>query len=115
MRGLAIADLDGDGRKELCVITARGFAIALNHRCAKLWACALPSDPIAVAAFGAEGGQPGRLVVACRAGAVYVLDASGNFSGQAQLGGLPARMVRLGDSAVALATAEGQAAAYRVR
>ena len=115
MRGLAIADLDGDGRKELCVITARGFAIVLNHRCVKLWARALPSDPTAVAVFGAEGGHPGRLVVACRSGAVYVLDASSEFLAQGQVDGVPARMVRLSDSAVALATAEGQAAAYRVR
>lgn len=74
MRGLAIADLDGDGRKEVCMITARGFVIVLNHRCAKRWARALPSDPTAVAALGAEGEQLDRLVVACRAGAVYVLD-----------------------------------------
>jgi hypothetical protein len=65
-------------------------------------------------AFRAEGGQPGRLVVASRAGAVYVLDASGTLLAQGQMDGLPARMVRLSDREVALATAEGQVAAYRV-
>jgi len=95
MRGLAIADLDGDGRKEICVITARGFAIVLDHRCAKRWARPLPSDPTAVAALGAEGGQPGRLVVACRDGTAYVLDASGRFVARGQLHGLPARLAHV--------------------
>jgi outer membrane protein assembly factor BamB len=115
MRGLSIADLDGDGKKELCVITARGFVIVLNHRCEKLWARSLPSDPTAVVALAAEPARPGRLVIACRDGSLHVLDATGQFLVQAKVPGAPVRMIPLSATDVALATAEGRAVAYRVR
>jgi outer membrane protein assembly factor BamB len=115
MRGLAIADLDGDGKREIAIITARGFVIVLNHRCEKLWARALPSDPTAIAALAAESGRPGRLVVACRTGSVYVQDAVGKILNQGKVDGLPTRLVLLNDVQIALTTADGQLAAYRVR
>jgi hypothetical protein len=115
MRGLAIADLDGDGKREIAIITARGFVIVLNHRCEKLWARALPSDPTAIAALAAESGRPGRLVVACRTGSVYVQDAVGKILNQGKVDGLPTRLVLLNDVQIALTTTDGQLAAYRVR
>lgn len=109
------ADLDGDGKKELAVITARRFAILLNHRCEKLWARPLPSDPTAVVTLAAEAGQPGRLVVSCRDGDMYVLDAAGKFLAQGKADGIPTKMERLSSTEVVISTAEGAALAYRVR
>jgi outer membrane protein assembly factor BamB len=114
MRGLAIADLEGDGKKELCVITSRGLAILLNHRCEKLWAQPLPSDPTAITAIGAQRGQTGRLIVGCREGGVYVLDARGKFLAQNNLGSTVVRAARLGGNQVTLATAEGRVVAFRI-
>lgn len=112
MRGLSIADLTGDGHKEICVVTSRGFLIALTDRCKKLWARRLPSDPLCVQAVDARGDTRGCVLVGCSNGAVYRLDATGAFTGQATVDGTPARMSRTGAATVLVASTRGELAAF---
>jgi hypothetical protein len=115
MRGLGIADLDGDGEKELCVITSRGFIIVLTWTCEKRWAVRLPSDPLSIQALDCGGEADGRVVVGCREAVVYELDAQGAFRGRAQVNGSAQRMEKLGPSRYVVATTEGQAIAFDSR
>ena len=46
MRDLEVADLDGDGTKEIVVATSAGLLVALDHECRKLWARRLASPPV---------------------------------------------------------------------
>jgi outer membrane protein assembly factor BamB len=113
MRGLGLADLDGDGRKEICVATSRGFLIVLTDRCEKVWVRRLPSDPVCVEAVDAGAATPGGVLVGCGDGRLYRLDATGAFTGRAAVKGIPARMSRIGDDTVAIATTGGEVIAYR--
>jgi len=112
MRGLSAADLNGDGRKELCVITSRGFLIVLSDRCKKLWARRLPSDPFVVQAFAARNGAKGCIIVGCRDGSVYKVDPAGAFAAQAGVKGTPAKMARLDRARAVIATNAGELVAY---
>jgi len=114
-RGLAIADLDGDGRKELCVITSRGFVIALTGKCEKLWARRLPCEPLSIVAVDASGRGEGLVAVGLRDGTICQLDAKGRFTAKAQLQGSVLKAVALSESRIAVATSQGQAVALDVR
>jgi len=114
MRGLGIADLDGDGKKELCVITSRGFLIALDWKCNKLWTKRMPSEPISLEVFDAGKDGKGIIVVGCRKGGAYSLDAKGVFTGRTNIGGIPLQIVRLARSEVVSATSKGDVVACRV-
>jgi hypothetical protein len=115
MRGLGIVDLDGDGKSELCVITSRGFVIALDHKCERLWSQRMPSEPISFETFDAADGQRGCIVVGCRQGSIYQLDATGKFEAQAEVKGIPVKMHRLNDAEAIVATSEGKVIAWPVR
>lgn len=114
MRGLAIADLDGDGEKELCVITSRGFLIVLNWQCEKLWSRRLPSEPVSLAAFACTPGRKGCLLVGCRERGIYRLDAKGTFTARARVGVAPGKARALGARRAVIATVEGDLVAYRI-
>jgi hypothetical protein len=115
MRGLSVVDLNGDGNKELCVITSRGFLIAINNRCERLWSQRMPSEPICIEAFDATNGQEGCMVVGCRQGGIYKLDANGKFKAQAEVNGNPVKTRRLTDAKAVIATTEGEVIAWRIR
>ena len=115
MRGMGIADLDGDGRRELCVITSRGFLIVLTNTCEKLWARRWPSEPLALAASAASEGRPGRVVVDCREGGVFALDSSGAFAGQQRGEGAVVEMARLDDTRAVTADEQDRLSAWQVR
>lgn len=115
MRGLAIADLTGNGRKELCVITSRGFLIVLSDRCEKLWSRRLPSEPLAITAFAATGERPGRVVVGCRGGGVFALDADGAFVEQRNVGAAVVSVARLDSARAVTADDQGKLRAWKVR
>jgi hypothetical protein len=113
MRGLSLADLDGNGRKEICVITSRGFLIVLTDRCEKVWARRLPSDPFCVQAVEAEEDTKGCVLVGCSDDAVYRINATGAFTGPSSVEGIPVRMARLGGAEVVVATSKGNITAYK--
>ncbi len=72
MRDLDIADLDGDGKKEILTATFNGLVVALNHRCEKLWARRLPSPPTVLKVAQSQ------IFVGCEDGTIVVLDGKGN-------------------------------------
>ena len=111
VRDLDIADLDGNGKKEILVATSGGLVIALDHRCRKIWARRLPSPPAAVK--GIEQGTS-CVVVGCEDGTLVVLDGQGEVIRMDRATGRPTCIERL-DEGVVLATNEGEVKGVRVK
>ncbi len=77
MRDLLVADLDGDGAKEIITCTSGGLVVALSYECEKLWSKRLASPPNVMAvALSPDGGNP-WLIVGCDDGSIQVLDGTG--------------------------------------
>ncbi len=49
MRDLDVADLNGDGKKELIVGHSEGLIVALSGHCERIWSVGLPSPPVSFA------------------------------------------------------------------
>lgn len=128
MRDLDVADLDGDGKKEIIVATDGGMIVALDCQCRKLWARRLPSPPTVIKALPARGPRQTQILVGCEDGGVLVLaipsvgdrrsptEWAGTPIQSARLTGSPTDIVTLetGDSIIAiLGTDGGQVAGYR--
>ncbi len=104
MRDLDVADLDGDGKKEIVTATAGGLVVCLDHQCRKVWARRLDSPPTALQVAGA------RIVVGCQDGTVVILDGKGDVVRRAKVTGAPSHAVLLAGAAgpvVVLATDKG--------
>jgi outer membrane protein assembly factor BamB len=115
MRDMAIADLDGDAKKEIAVITSRGFLIVLDWQGRRLWGRRLPSEPTALVALGARAGAAGRIAVGCHGGELLALDAQGDFVAHARIEGIPVRIGTLDEARIVVATSKGQLLACQVR
>ncbi len=111
VRDFDIADLDGDGKKELLVAISGGLVLALNHRCEKVWARRLPSPPAVMAWVEAAGAC--RVVAGCEDGTLVVLDGGGEVVRSGRIAGRPTCIVRV-DGDVVLATDEGEVKGWRV-
>ena len=111
VRDFDIADLDGDGKKELLVAISGGLVLALNHRCEKVWARRLPSPPAVMAWVEAAGAC--RVVAGCEDGTLVVLDGGGEVVRSGRITGRPTCIVRV-DGDVVLATDEGEVKGWRV-
>jgi hypothetical protein len=77
MRDLDLADLDGDGKKEIVVGISEGLLVALDHRCQTLWSTRLPSPPLSLRCVTPPGARLPWIVAACDDGSVFALDAKG--------------------------------------
>jgi len=115
MRGLSIVDLDNDGKNELCIITSRGFLIALNNKCERLWSQRMPSEPICIETFDAIDDHNACIVVGCRQGGIYKLNGIGKFTAHEKVKGCPVKASRLSDTEALIAISEEQVIAWRVR
>ncbi|MBC7288237.1 MAG: PQQ-binding-like beta-propeller repeat protein, partial [Armatimonadetes bacterium] len=76
MRGLSVADLDGNGRKEVVAADEGGIVTAFDCAGERLWAVRLPEAPTAVTTVAA--GTKALAAVGTAAGRVYFIDAEGN-------------------------------------
>ena len=123
MRDLDIADLDGDGKKEILAATSSGLVVALSHKCEKVWATKLPAPPAVMKVMtGKNGDRPNgrsvpifpQIVVGCQGGSVYVLDAKGAIVRTGQITGTPTRVTALDDASVLLATDKGEVKRFNV-
>jgi outer membrane protein assembly factor BamB len=83
VRDLDIADLDGDGRKEILTATFNGLVVALSHRCEKIWAKRLPSPPSVLKVAQSQ------IFVGCEDGTVVVLNGKGEVICTGKVSGRP--------------------------
>ena len=77
VRGLEIADIDGDGKKEILAATAAGFVIALDDRCHKRWSTLLPNPPKVMRCVTTPPSKTVLTIVGCENGTVLALDEHG--------------------------------------
>jgi hypothetical protein len=111
VRDFDIADLNGDGKKEILVAVSGGLVLALNHRCEKVWASRLASPPTVMNSIGA-GGEV-RIVAGCEDGTLVVLDGQGEVIQSGRTTGRPTCIGRLGEDVV-LSTDEGEVTRWEV-
>ena len=107
LRAMDLADLNGDGKKEILVGTSAGLVVALDSECRKVWSVRLPNPPVVLQAAG----RPARLFVGCENRAVVGLDGQGAPAAMGQVNGLPTRIL-LDAGKVLIATAKGDVAVF---
>jgi hypothetical protein len=96
MRDLDIADLDGDGRKEILAATSSALIVALDSQCRKVWSKRLPVPPTVMKVMKLQNSP--RIVVACANGAVFVLDGQGAIIRRGAVQGTPTAITALDES-----------------
>lgn len=115
MRDMDVADLNGDGKKELIVGISEGLVVALSNECQKIWSTRLPSPPASLRCVKPADAKLPRVVVGCEDGSVVALDEKGTLIRQGKISGRPTHMLALPTSAgplVVLATDRGEVKAF---
>jgi len=87
VRDLDLADLDGDGKKEILVATSGGRVMALDCQCQKAWVRRLPSPPTVLTCVCTDG-RP-WVAVGCEDGSLVALDGKGEVFGRSSVRGRP--------------------------
>jgi outer membrane protein assembly factor BamB len=117
MRDLDVADLDGDGRKEILAATSAGLVVALDRQCRKRWAVRLAGAPTVMKCVQPAHSAAPWIVIGCQDGAVEVLDGKGTPVRSAKVQGSPTCIEVLHDAPngpwVVLATDQGEVAAFQ--
>ncbi|OGV72325.1 MAG: hypothetical protein A3K19_15300 [Lentisphaerae bacterium RIFOXYB12_FULL_65_16] len=115
LRDFDLADLDGNGKKEILVASWDSLLVALDAACNKVWARRLTSPPTVVRAGRTPTGEV-RVLAGCEDGTVAVLDAHGTPVGKGRIEGRPAKALLLttqdGNQSVAIATLKGSVAVF---
>ncbi len=130
MRDLEVADLDGDGRKEILAATSSGLIVCLDHQCKKRWATRLgsPATVMKCVGYRAEAtmltrsdiapGSTNRefvqrywIVAGCEDGTVIAIDGCGKQFRMDKVAGRPTCIESLQTPTgplVLLATSKGE-------
>ena len=111
MRDLDIGDLDGDGKKEIIAATSKGFVVALDARCARVWTRRLHSPPTVLAFLRAN--EAAWVAAGCEDGSVIVLNGSGEVGGVGKTTGRPTHILRTGDGVV-VGTDRGEVTGWKI-
>ncbi|MBN1341437.1 MAG: VCBS repeat-containing protein [Phycisphaerae bacterium] len=117
MRDLDVADLDGDGKKEIVVATSSGLIVALDHQCGKIWATRLLSPPTVMKCVTPPGMKTSRILVGCDDESVIELDHGGKPMRSTKIIGRPTCIDVLtvdGKPVVLIATGNGQVVGFPV-
>ena len=117
MRDMDVADLNGDGMREIVVGISEGLVVALSHECEKVWSTRLPSAPVSLRCVVPSGSQSPWIVVGCDDGTVVALDQQGKPIRRGKTIGRPLHVETLQTSAgtlVVLATAKGEVTGFKV-
>ena len=73
MRDMDIADLNGDGTKEIVLALSEGLVVALSAKCQRLWSTGLSAAPVTLRCVDPPGAKRSWVVVGCQDGTVAVL------------------------------------------
>ena len=117
LRDLDVADLDGDGKKEILVATDARLLVALNCRCEKVWSKMLASPARALKPIRPRPDALPRIIVGCQDGQVLALGSDGNTIRRGEVDGRPdhiASLTKNGKPLVLLTTTKGQMKALNV-
>ena len=113
MRGLDVADLNGDGKQEIITATSGGLVVALSCKCEKLWSRRMTSPPTVLKAVTPQAAAAPVILVGCEDGGVVVLDGKGQVIRRGQVKGAPTRIEEMllegGRKVVVVGTSQGQA------
>ena len=112
IRDIDVADLNGDGKKEIVVATEAGLVVALDNHCRRLWSLRPPTPPCVLTRIPASG-KAHDVIVACENGDVLELDAQGAIRRRARVSGCPTRITLSPDGRMAIiGTVAGEVAGY---
>jgi len=117
MRDMDVADLDGNGTKEIIVGISEGLVVALSNECKKLWSTRLPSPPVSLRCIAQSGSKPPWILVGCDDGTAAALDEKGSLIRLGQVIGRPIHVVALQTPAGplgVLATDKGEMKGFRI-
>ncbi|MBN2295357.1 MAG: hypothetical protein JXM70_23200 [Pirellulales bacterium] len=117
MRDMHIADLDGDGRKEIVVGLSEGLVVALTDECQKVWSTRLPSPPISLRCVDPPGERLPWVVVGCDDGSVTALNEQGEIVRSGNVTGRPMHIQAFDTPAgtlAVLATDKGEVKGFKI-
>jgi hypothetical protein len=118
VRDMSIADLDGDGKKEVVVGLWSGYVLVLDHQLHRVWSVSMPDTPSVLRAVPAPSGAGCRIVVASENGTVTALDSEGVVLRTDKVEGLPTFIDSYtgsdGSSLVVIGTRRGYVQAFRL-
>ena len=117
LRDMDVADLDGDGKKELVTAVSEGLVVALGHQCQKLWSTRTSSPPLSLQCIQRPGERTSSIVVGCDDGTVALLDARGANCRLGKMTGRPTHIRTVQTPAgplAVLATDRGELAGFRI-
>lgn len=117
MRDMDVADLNGDGKKEILVGLSEGLIVCLAPNCERLWSTRLPSPPLSLKAVASSTPGGRQVIVGCENGEVISLDPDGTPLRIGRVNGRPWHMAILNDGSapvVVLATEKGEVAGLNV-
>jgi hypothetical protein len=96
MRDLDIADLDGDSRREIALITDKRLLLIFDPKLRLRRCVTIPGDPLILKCFSRSPELPGRMVVVCRDGTLWLLDAAGVPLAQGIVNGVALHLAAVG-------------------
>jgi len=103
-----VADLDGDGRREILVSLADGLVLCLDNQCVPMWSRRMPGAPQALAAIA------GGVLVGCADGTVARLSPGGTVDWLGHVDGAVEHLTPIADDVVVAVTANGSMNALAV-
>jgi len=116
LRDMDLADLNGDGKREIVVGISEGLLVVLNHRCEKLWSTRLPSPPVSLRCIPPSSTGLPRVVAGCDDGAVVAVDGRGVLLRLGKVTGRPMHIEALQTPAgplAVLATDQGDVRGFK--
>ena len=114
MRDIDVADLTGDGVKDIVVATAGRMLVALTGKCEKLWATRLDATPTVMNCIAPADASPPWIVIGYEDGRVEARDHAGALRYSGNVTGAPTTILPLpqaaGGPVMAFGTSKGELA-----